>query len=219
MKPKARPSNHANDGRAFEELFKKTCDAYFHKRLLRLTKVEPPVRVLGFGPARKVIFLENPFSDWIGSWSERGGRMLLIETKSTSEPKLVMSEDAALSLKQIEWQKRWHYAGAAVGVVWEWRGHGCAFIPIGQAWKVWQSGRRHIKFAECEPVLQGEGFALVDFLPNLRRWYPSEEDVRGRAEAAEYEKFVESMAPLCQCVRNSPCDGVLAGGLCDEIKV
>lgn len=30
----------------------------------------------------------------------------------------------------------------------------------------------------------------------------------------EYDKFVESMVPHCQC-ENPPCDGVLAGGICD----
>jgi hypothetical protein len=31
----------------------------------------------------------------------------------------------------------------------------------------------------------------------------------------EYEKLIESMAPLCRC-ENGPCDGVLTGGLCDS---
>lgn len=34
----------------------------------------------------------------------------------------------------------------------------------------------------------------------------------------EHAKFVESMIPHCHCAeRNRPCDGVLAGGLCDNI--
>lgn len=217
---KALPKNHANDGRAFEEIFKKTCAAYFQSRVLRLTKVEPPVRVLGWGPNRKVIFLENPFSDWIGTWTERGGRMLMIETKSTSEPRLRMSEDGGLSINQIEWQKRWHFAGAAVGIVWEWRtsdlGHSAVFVPIGRAWEIWKSGRRHIKFEEGDPIHQGQGFALVDFLPNLRRWYPLDDPKA--EEEAEYSKFVESMVEHCRCAAGQcPCDGVLAGGLCDSV--
>ena len=31
----------------------------------------------------------------------------------------------------------------------------------------------------------------------------------------EYEKFVLSMIPYCHCEGERPCDGVLAGGLCD----
>lgn len=37
-------------------------------------------------------------------------------------------------------------------------------------------------------------------------------------KSEEYQKFVESMVPLCCCKEsNRPCDGVLAGGLCDGI--
>lgn len=35
-----------------------------------------------------------------------------------------------------------------------------------------------------------------------------------------YAAFVESMVPLCHChcYRDRPCDGVLAGGLCDDVR-
>lgn len=164
--------NASNDGRTFEDAFLKTADAYFNARILRLSKVEPPVRVVGWGEKRKVIFMENPFPDWTGVWTERAGRSLMIETKSTCEPKLAMKEKGSLSANQIEWLKRWHHSGSAVGVVWEWMNHGAVFIPIGQVVGIWQSGRRHIKFEECQPIRQGRGFVLFDFVENLRHWYP-----------------------------------------------
>jgi len=38
-------------------------------------------------------------------------------------------------------------------------------------------------------------------------------------QSEEYAKFVESMVPHCHCCeRNRPCDGVLAGGICDGVK-
>jgi hypothetical protein len=39
-------------------------------------------------------------------------------------------------------------------------------------------------------------------------------------ETEEYQKFVESMAAHCHCEPLSlrPCEGVLAGGLCDDAK-
>lgn len=37
-------------------------------------------------------------------------------------------------------------------------------------------------------------------------------------ETEEYQKFVESMVPHCRCEFDRPCDGVLAGGLCDQKK-
>lgn len=38
-------------------------------------------------------------------------------------------------------------------------------------------------------------------------------------QSEEYQKFVESMVEHCRCTPegNRPCDGVLAGGLCDDL--
>lgn len=38
-------------------------------------------------------------------------------------------------------------------------------------------------------------------------------------ETEEYQKFIASMVPHCQCrANNCPCDGVLAGGPCDMVR-
>ena len=38
-------------------------------------------------------------------------------------------------------------------------------------------------------------------------------------QSEEYAKFVDSMLKYCHCCRgNRPCDGVLAGGVCDGVK-
>lgn len=38
-------------------------------------------------------------------------------------------------------------------------------------------------------------------------------------QSEEYQRFVESMVQECHCKEsNRPCDGVLAGGLCDGIE-
>lgn len=38
-------------------------------------------------------------------------------------------------------------------------------------------------------------------------------------QSEEYQRFVESMVPHCRCAeRHRPCDGVLAGGICDGIE-
>lgn len=173
-------SNHGNDGRGFETMFERTCDAYRSANRLRLQKVEPPVRVIGWGEKRKVIFLENPFPDYIGAWTERGGQTLCIEVKSTSGEdgsKLqICKGSGGLRDTQLDWLIRWHRSGAAVGIVWEWVGHGWAFIPVGLAESIRREPRRHIKFSECEPILQGQGFAMVDFLTNLSKWYAPKAD-------------------------------------------
>ena len=42
--------------------------------------------------------------------------------------------------------------------------------------------------------------------------------VRDITEDEEYYKYVESMVPHCRCTAQPrPCDGVLAGGLCDNL--
>lgn len=46
----------------------------------------------------------------------------------------------------------------------------------------------------------------------------SASSTRDITECEEYEKFVESMVQYCRCTgQPRPCDGVLAGGLCDNI--
>lgn len=38
-------------------------------------------------------------------------------------------------------------------------------------------------------------------------------------QSEEYAKFVESMVQHCHCKEsNRPCDGVLSGGLCDDVQ-
>ena len=38
-------------------------------------------------------------------------------------------------------------------------------------------------------------------------------------QSEDYQRFVASMVPHCQCrANNCPCDGVLAGGPCDMIQ-
>jgi len=43
-------------------------------------------------------------------------------------------------------------------------------------------------------------------------------DTSDYTESEEYAKFIKSMVHLCHCDgQYRPCDGVLAGGLCDNI--
>lgn len=169
--------NRFNDGGAFEEMFLRTCECYHAQQVLRLSKVEPPTKVIKDSNnerlrGRRVIFLENPFPDFLGVWTERNGRALMIETKSSMEPVLRIGEGCNLTLKQAEWLCRWHVAGAAVGVVWCYSGHGSVFLPVKQISEAMEAGRRSIKFEEGDVIEQGKGFVLVDFAANLRRWYP-----------------------------------------------
>lgn len=160
--------NASNDGRRFEELFESVVTQYNYKRVLKLAKVDPPTRVVGPG---RIIFLANPFSDYVGSWSERQGRAIFIEVKSTMEDTLPIREDSCLKNKQIDDLIMWHGVGAAVGVVWE-SNFRAGFLPIGLIDSIRRSGRKHIRFDEADPIPQGVGLILFDFVVNLRRWYP-----------------------------------------------
>lgn len=158
----------------FEANVKRVLEHYRQRNILRMEKVGPPARIMGGGLRRNVIFMENPFMDFVGTWTERGGRMLAIEAKSTQDGKLVMAEAGNLKDKQIEWLQRWHAAGAAVGILWEWRGTGWRFIPLGNLMAVVKTGRRHIKWDEsCAiPRMSGHPQAHHDFICNLRTIYP-----------------------------------------------
>lgn len=160
-------SNRFNDGRRFEELVAAVAQHYHYKKILRMEKVDPP----SIWAAGRLMLVANPFPDFTGSWTERGGRSLMFEAKSTSDDKLPIAK-GKLTDKQIEWLERWHYAGAVTGVLWESKLR-VGFLPIGRVVQVWKSGRRHFKFDEADPVPQGQGFILFDFVQNLRKWYPT----------------------------------------------
>lgn len=47
----------------------------------------------------------------------------------------------------------------------------------------------------------------------------NDEEYQNPYATPEYQAFVSSMIPHCHCAeRYRPCDGVLAGGVCDRIK-
>lgn len=43
-------------------------------------------------------------------------------------------------------------------------------------------------------------------------------DVEDPYSSEEYQSFCEEMAEECECFPDCPCDGVLAGGPCDQIQ-
>jgi len=172
-------TNRNNDGRAFQDEVLKSAGRYVGK--LRLRKVDPPVRLLGGGEFRKVIFQKNPFSDFIGCWTERGGQMLCVECKSTSEPKLQFG-NGGVTDDQIDQLINWSAAGAVAFVLWQWRMMGVRLIP-SDCWKRCrdsyraEQGFRHIKWESLPlnfEVKQGLGFCTVDFLMTMRAVYYDE---------------------------------------------
>jgi penicillin-binding protein-related factor A (putative recombinase) len=159
------------DGRAFQDDLVRTCKEYQAMGVLRMRKVDPPMRVMGGGAARRVIFTENPFPDFIGAWTERGGRMVAFEAKSTKEPRLEVGGAGGLNETQLRNLRHWQQAGAVTFVLWEWRGHGV--ILLGTQGLLGLS-QKHIKwgFPLRHAVPPGTGFILHDFLALMRYLWP-----------------------------------------------
>lgn len=162
-----------NTGTDFETHVALVCDAYRAQRRADITKVEPPTKTLFIGPGRtKTIHLENPYLDFVGAWTERGGRAVHIEAKTTQAPRLPVGNDAGVSAEQLTNLKRWHAAGAAVGVLWEHDGQ-VRFVTITaieHARTV--EDRASVKWANAYPIPPGDGFVSFDFLAILSVLYP-----------------------------------------------
>lgn len=162
----------SNDsGKNFEDRLQEVADAYAARYWLRLRRVFPPARILGGGKFRRVIFTENPHLDFCGSWTERQGRMIQIEAKSTAKPKLpIMVETGGLRRKQSEAIFDWHRAGACVFLLWECGGV-VRFFTVKQLWSACDAvaggGRKHIRHETGAEVKPGNGVEF-DFLQNMR---------------------------------------------------
>ena len=162
-----RRTNAGRDGREWEWLVAEAAARYERDGVLRLRKVTPPARVVGGGKDRKVVFLDNPFLDFVGVWSARGGRALLCECKDTSGDRLRLG-DGGLTDKQADALWQWHRSGAAAFVLW--RAHsGVCLIP---AWEVAASasgGAKSVEFPCGFVVAQADP---LRFLPALEAAYP-----------------------------------------------
>lgn len=166
-------TNTTNDGRAFQADIETTLHAYRVRGMADLRKTEPPTRVLGGGHNRRVIFMANPFLDYLGTWSERHGRAIVVEAKSTATHRLPVNRDGGLTAEQCHTMANWRKAGAAVALLWRWRNADAGGLGPVTLWTpemVWQRigwGEASLKHEDGIPVGQGPGTRLVDFLPVL----------------------------------------------------
>ena len=167
-----RRTNYFNTGKAFEVAIQRTIDAYRQQGRLYCEKVEPPTMTVGSGPARRTIYLANPFLDYIGCLSN--GRLVTFECKSTTRPRLPLGP-GGLAEKQIANMRRWRKAGAIVFLLWECQGRVVlCLIDRLEAWELAKdTGAKSIRFDSQTPVPQGNGFVLHDFLPMIERDAPS----------------------------------------------
>jgi penicillin-binding protein-related factor A (putative recombinase) len=162
-----------NDGHSFERMVSQTAEAYDRKNILRLEKVEPPTRRIKIGKVWQIVELSNPLLDFAGVWTERGGRALFIEAKSTTgNESLRLEQDGGVTVKQVSALRRWHNAGAAVGVLWELDRRACAMLSHDKLVEVLATGKKSVRFEELPRVAMGMGFVIYDFAVLLRQFYP-----------------------------------------------
>ena len=172
-------TNLTNTGMPFQRMVETSALAY-PAGLIRLRKVDPPTRVVGSGADRRIIFLPNPFLDFVGVWIECAGRAVFIECKSTREPKLQFDSSSGVTTAQLDALRHWGTAGAVSFVLWQWIDK-VKLVP----WNVLALGRdmartsREYKYLEWElaalgpQIGRGSKWVIVDFLAEMRRlWKP-----------------------------------------------
>lgn len=159
-----------NPGKDFEAALRQQFAVYAVRKLARVEKCDPPSAMRCVGPGRfKPVLLPNPFLDFVGTWTARGGRMLAIEAKSTRDPRLPCPADNGIKAQQIAAMNEWKAAGAFVAVLWEYRTEDSADIRIVTLDTIAQTvakGRASIAWADAIPVPTGlpHQCITVDFL-------------------------------------------------------
>lgn len=159
-------TNVSNDGRGFEKELEITAGGYVNRRIATLRKVSPPTRLVGTGANRKVIFLSNPFLDYVGTWTARHGRALFVEAKSTSRHRLPFMRSGGLTVEQLNTIKTWRIAGAATCLLWQFNGRVVLFLPEDLV-EFERLGAASLEFESGRPVTRGEGNVVWNFLPVL----------------------------------------------------
>lgn len=163
----------ANQGRWLQDEITRICEHYAQRNTARIKKVDPPSRITGTGAKRRTIYMLNPFVDFIGAWTQRAGRAIAIEAKSTAEPSLPICQDGGITKNQWDLLNEWRRAGAAVGVLWGYRTE-IRFVPF-EALRAQLNATppvKHVKWEHATPIPQGLGFCSFDFLVTLGEYHP-----------------------------------------------
>lgn len=165
------PAKPVSAGTAFEKSIRQTCDAYYSAGIAYLEKVAPPVLVLR-PPGRLPVIrlLENPFLDFVGTWTARDGKLLMIECKYTTGDTLSIGAESGIKLKQLEACEKWERAGAATAILWRSAagGHDTRILTPDMV-RAQLTRRKSFRWCDAHAVPQGRGFILIDFLAILGR--------------------------------------------------
>ncbi len=147
-----------NRGREFEKEILEVAKRYEADRSMTLRKVDPPTRFI----RGKIVMMANPFLDFCGSWTERGGRAVFLEAKRTDTDRLKLCCAGGLTEKQLQSLRRWRSAGAVTGIIWRSKS-GDFFINMGEVESALAEGVLHIKSGEY-----GCSIVELDFLQAMK---------------------------------------------------
>lgn len=149
-------------GTDFETVLEAVFQGYKNQGIAYVEKVDPPV---GVGAKGRVFLKKNPWLDYSGTWTEIGGRHLILEAKSTEDPTLELGE-GGITPRQIEALGKWHRAGAACAVIWHHRGT-VKVITATSLLAVVEAGGKSIKWQHLPPTPHGQGWIIWDVLAIL----------------------------------------------------
>lgn len=162
-------SNRHNDGRQFQTLLETIHAAYEARGIALMRKTDPPVRVMGSPFKARVIFMENPWLDYAGTWGANNGRAIIIEAKATTEPTLRIIPEgkagAGIKHTQLVNAERWRDAGAAVAFLWHYNAEIRIFTPAMV--RAALTERKSLRWMDVHKIPQGEGFIVFDYLSAL----------------------------------------------------
>lgn len=164
-KPSVKGVGKANTGKEFERLLEAIFTGYLNRGIAKIEKVDPPVKVVGGGKARRVIFMKNPWLDYAGVWTEMGGRLLILEAKATETERLEIG-DGGITSKQMENLASWHRFGAVTAILWGHRGQ----VKVITAATIQAAADMELKafqWRHLPATPTGEGWVVADVLGEL----------------------------------------------------
>lgn len=162
-------SSKSNDaGQGFQTRLESIFAGYRKAGIADIEKIDPPVKIMGGGKFRRVIFMENPWLDFGGTWSQQGGRAIFIEAKSTEKDRLSLG--SGVSDNQIKALRRWTKSGAVAGVAWL-HSNQIKIIPAIELLSAWDAGAKSIRWQHLPAVERGLGLIEFDILGALAERY------------------------------------------------
>lgn len=149
-------TNRGNTGKTFEHELELIFSSLEARRIARIRKVDPPVRIVGGGFARRTIFLPNPFLDYAGVRYE-SGRAIFLEAKSTATHRLPIGRSGGVTEEQVRSLRAWARAGAFVGVLWRYKAS-TVFISMKLLDACLDWGDKSLRFEDFRTLSRVEDF-------------------------------------------------------------